>query len=166
MEINNVIKIAKERVLHYNNLNQTIIPHMIIPKNNKIKEILELEFNERTKAKALADLKKMVEKENINQYFIFYEGAVTKIKQEGKLFWKTETKEKVDMLFVDEYRNDFKNKNIVIPLKRENNKIIFEKEIDQTNWKQVSVWNFYDKEKAIKEALKKAIMDMDNKKNK
>lgn len=80
-----------------------------------------------------------INSKGFSRYFIIFEGWIGQNKNVRPTFDKNRT----EALVIMEYRRNQKNKGFYIPFKRNNNKIVFEKEIPIKQGQFSSRWNFF-----------------------
>ena len=137
-----LVKTIKNILVSENSVNT----HIFLP-GQPIKYIPLLFSNNEEKEVLKMLLRAFIIKQKIDHYFFISEAWVAKEKFDDIIKFVGPVKDrpnKTEALIISKFSKDMKNKYIMVPFRRDGDKIVFEKEIDMTDSDTYRTsWNFY-----------------------
>ena len=108
---------------------------------------------QKEKEMALNGLRAFVKNMNVERYWAVFEAWMAKIEKGEKLFRPASRDvDREEVLIISEFSKDMTQKCIIVPFKREDNKIIFDKEVN-ANKDYSSVWNVFLEKDGLDEKM-------------
>ena len=157
MDINWITKQAKKVLIETGQHLPQIIAETSIDGEKKL-AIVAIPFRtSEEKEKALEGLRTLIKEMNVDRYWAIFEAWMSKVEKGEKPFRRASRDiDRTEILSVSEFNKDMTQKCIIVPFKRENDKIIFEEEIADNNYHS-SIWNVYLEKEGIDEGASKLI---------
>lgn len=152
-KIRDIAKACLEKTKQYR-------PQLMLEIGDRI-EIMVLGWEDATKEKMMDSLREYIQSKNIQRYFMIMEAWMSKVdKGESPYIRATNSKNREEILVINEFCKDGNNKQIIIPFYRENDNIKFGEETCES--KVASLWNFYLEKEGVDERFDNLVKNIDN----